>query len=242
MTIYQGGKTNYGETIGILMLDTTFPRMPGDIGNATSFNFPVRYQTVIGASPTRVVKEADPALLQPFIDGALALQKAGVRAVTTSCGFLAMFQKEVSQALDIPFFSSSLIQAKIAKQIIGPDKIVGIITARAASLGDRHFKAVGIDDVPKVVFGMEDTKEFYATFVEGKESFDADKAEIEMVDKAKALIAANPNVGAIVFECTNMCPFAAAVQEAVKLPVFDVSTLINYIHSVVCRKRFIGEN
>lgn len=29
-----GGFTNYGETIGVLMLDSTFPRPPGDIGNA----------------------------------------------------------------------------------------------------------------------------------------------------------------------------------------------------------------
>ena len=240
MGIVSGGRTNYGEAIGILMLDTKFPRIPGDVGNASTFPFPVRFQIVEGASPARVVKEGDSSLLQPFIDAAISLEKAGVRAVTTSCGFLAMFQQEVAQALTIPFFSSSLIQVRMAGQIIGAGKKVGIITARAVSLTDRHFKAVGIEDVPKVVVGMEDTEEFNATFIGGKESIHVEKAEKEIVDKAKTLIATNPDVGGIVLECTNMCPFAAAIQEAVKLPVFDIVTLTNYIYAVTCRSRYSG--
>ena len=37
MTHLYGGYTTYGQPIGILMLDTRFPRIPGDIGNAKTY-------------------------------------------------------------------------------------------------------------------------------------------------------------------------------------------------------------
>ena len=86
------------------MLDTVFPRIPGDIGNAATFSFPVRYKVVKGASPQRVVKEADTRLLEPFIEAARSLEKEGVKAIGTSCGFLAIFQRELADAVDIPVF------------------------------------------------------------------------------------------------------------------------------------------
>src|SRR5438067_6977945 len=90
MAIVRGGRTTYGESIGILMLDTRFPRIPGDVGNATTFDFPVRFKVVRGASQRRIILEGDLSLLQPFVDGARELEAEGVRAITTSCGFLAL--------------------------------------------------------------------------------------------------------------------------------------------------------
>jgi len=60
------------------MLETVFPRIPGEMGNATTWNFPVEYRIVKGASPQRVVREADPKLLQPFIEGAKDLERTGL--------------------------------------------------------------------------------------------------------------------------------------------------------------------
>ena len=77
MTIVKGGTTNQGMLIGILMLETVFPRLPGDVGNGWTFDFPVLFRQVVGANPTSVVKNADPALLKPFIEGAQALEAAG---------------------------------------------------------------------------------------------------------------------------------------------------------------------
>ena len=104
-----GGRTNYGESIGILMLDTVFPRIPGDIGNASTFPFPVRYRVVKGASLARVVKQCDPTLIQPFVDGARELEREGVKAITTSCGFLAAFHPQITSSVNIPVFTSSLL-------------------------------------------------------------------------------------------------------------------------------------
>ena len=128
-----GGFTNYGQDLGVLMLDTRFPRLPGDIGNARTFPFPVRYRTVRGASPARVVMDRDPALLEPFIAAARELEAEGVRAITTSCGFLAMFQRELAASVRVPVFASSLLQVPLLYAMFGTQGKAGILTARAAS-------------------------------------------------------------------------------------------------------------
>lgn len=238
MTIAYGGSTNQGQPIGILMLDTKFPRVPGDVGNAFTFDFPVRYQTVIGANPTRVVKEADPTLLQPFIDGAKALEAAGCGAISTSCGFLIMFQKEMSEAVNIPVLSSSLLQVPLVAKMIGPKEKVGVITARAASLTEKHYAGAGMSDCNFAVQGMETFPEFTNAFIEGHQQIDLAKAEAEMVQAAQQLVTAQPDIGAIVFECTNMPPFAHAVQQAVNKPVFDIVTLIRYAAMGLMRAPF----
>src|SRR5918996_5952955 len=84
----RGGFNQYGFTVGILMLDTRFPRIPGDMGNALSFEFPVRYQRVSGADPDLVVRRGAAGLLPAFIEGARAPEREGVGAITTNCGFL----------------------------------------------------------------------------------------------------------------------------------------------------------
>jgi len=236
----QGGLTNYGQAIGILMLDTVFPRIPGDIGNATTFPFPVRHRVVKGASMTRVIKECDPTLIQPFIEGARELERDGVKAITTSCGFLAAFQPKIAQSVKIPFFTSSLIQVHMAHAIIRSDQKVGVITARAQSLTEKHFRAVGIQDIPMVVVGMDESPEFHGTFIEGKADLDVERAAEEITTVATKLIQLHPELGAIVLECTNMPPFAKYVQDATKLPVFDVVTMVKYVYSATVRREFQG--
>ncbi len=228
------------EEIGIIMLDTVFPRILGDIGNAGTFPFPVRYKIVRGASPQRVVKEADSRLLGPFLDAARSLESGGVKAIATSCGFLAMFHRELADAVDIPVFSSSLLQVPIAHAMINNRRRkVGILTASAASLTNRHFAGVGIEDIPVVVMGMEDAEEFTAAFIEGKPSLDPEKVRKEMIRAAERMAFLHPDIGALVLECTNMPPYAKAVQQVLNVPVFDVVTMVRYIHESLEREEFL---
>jgi aspartate/glutamate racemase len=221
------------------MLNTLFPRIPGDIGNATTFSFPVVYKVIQEANSISVVDERNMDLLDPFIRGARELQSQGVRAITTSCGFLAVFQKELAASVDVPVFSSSLIQARLVYPLLRPDQKVGIITANAAALGERHFAGVGISDIPKAVIGVEHTH-FAEMFFAGSCRLDEKKAEAELVEAAQKLLRDNPSVGAIVLECTNMPPYAAAIHEATGLPVFDVVTLTNYVYAALQPIRFQG--
>lgn len=149
MTIVKGGKGFYGQPIGVLMTDAIVPRMPGDIGNAYTFDFPVRYKVVKDATVQRIIHNPDPNMLGPYIDAAKELQSEGVRAITTSCGYLALFQREMADALDVPVFTSSLIQVPMVSRMIRSDQIIGILTADSRTLSLEHLRACGIADIDR---------------------------------------------------------------------------------------------
>jgi len=234
-----GYKNVYGLPIGIIMLETRVPRIPGDIGNATTWDFPVVYRIVKGASATRVVKEADPKLIKPFIKAAQDLEKLGAKAITTGCGFLAIFQKEMAEAVTIPVFTSSLIQVPLVYRMLKSYQKVGIITADARSLSKKHLACVGADSIPTAIIGTED-EDFSKVFLENEPALDVEKARSSLINVARRLISQHPEVGAIVLECTNMPPYAKSIQEKVNLPVFDICTLTNMVYSTVVRKDFTG--
>lgn len=236
----EGGQNIYGQAIGIIMLETRFPRIPGDIGNATTWNFPVVYRIVKGASPARVVKEADPMLLEPFIEAARDLEKVGVKAITTGCGFLAIFQEEMANAVSVPMFTSSLMQIPLVYRMLKNNQKVGIITADSRSLTRKYLACVGANSVPIVMVGTEDEEEFTRALIGNELALDVEKARNDHITVARRLISQHPEVGAIVLECTNMPPYAKSIQEEVNLPVFDIYTLTNMVYSALVRKDFAG--
>ncbi len=224
--------------IGILMLETVFPRIPGDVGNPETFPYPVMYRVVKGAVPDRVVRDADPQLIRLFSDAAVDLEQAGVKAISTSCGFLAVFHRELANAVNVPMFTSSLLQVHAARAIIKTNQKVGIITASERSLTHEHLAGVGIDSYPTAIVGMDESEEFSAVFIRGKKTIDVEKCRQEMVTAARNLVASHPDVGAIVLECTNMPPYTRDVQAVTGLPVFDVVTMINTAYATVVKQRF----
>lgn len=218
--------------IGILMLETTFPRIKGDIGHPDTFAFPVLYQTVDGASPQNVVIETDERLIGDFIRAARLLIAQGIRAITTSCGFLALFHRQLVGALSVPVFTSSLLQVPLAQSVISSDQQVGIITASRPLLTNKHLSGVGIQQYPLAIVGMEHTQEFSDVFIRGKATLNEYQCHQEMTEAAERLMREHPNVGAIVLECTNMPPYADTVRQTTGLPVFDAVTMVNYVHSL----------
>jgi Asp/Glu/hydantoin racemase len=230
----KGGQNFFGFSVGILMLDTQFPRIPGDMGNAATFDFPVLYHRVTGASPDRVVRHGQQALLPAFIEGARALEREGVRAVTTNCGFLAKFQAEVAASVSIPVFTSSLMLVPLVHRMLPPGKAVGIMTVDASSLRLEHFTGAGIGkDIKTVVSGMETEKEFTRVLLDDQLELDVDAARQEHLTVARRMLKAHPEIGAIVLECTNMPPYRADIQAATGLPVFDITTLVRMVHDAV---------
>ncbi len=229
----------YGETIGILILNAAYPCIPGNVGNATTFPFPVRYEEVEGASIDRELNRRDPDLAMPFVRAAQRLRDQGVRAITGACGFMALFQREVASSVDIPVFLSSLMQIPFIHRITG--KPVGVITADSSRLGPQHFEASGIPTgLPMVVAGMETQQEFREAVLKEKGTLDASVMEQEVVDVARALVDKNPDLGAILLECSDLPPFAHSVQHATGLPVFDFITMIEYVHRAITQKPYRG--
>jgi hypothetical protein len=232
MPLIQGGRTVYGQALGILMLDTVFPRVRGDVGNALTWPFPVLYKVVKGATSNRIMgKEPDTALIQPFLDAARELEAEGVRAITTSCGFLAIFQREIAAAVSLPVLTSSLLQVPIVARLIRPDQSVGILTERP-HLTAHHFSGAGWQDgeIPVRVGTLAPDAVFPTVFIDGGREADPEVLERDVVEGAVRLARQHPDVGAIVMECTNFVPFSQAVRRATGLPVFDLYTFVTQVY------------
>ena len=230
----RGGFNQYGFTVGILILDTRFPRIPGDVGNAATFPFPVRYHRVSGADPDLVVRRGAEGLLPAFVQGARALEGEGVGAITTSCGFLAKYQQELAAAVRVPVFTSSLLMVPLVHRLLPAGRRVGIMTVNAAALGPEHLRGAGItNEIPVAVAGLETEKEFTRVLLGDELELDVDAAREEHVRVARRLASDYPDVGAIVLECTNMPPYTADIQRATGLPVFDVVALVTLAHGAL---------
>lgn len=204
--------------LGLLMLDTRFPRPPGDIGHPATFGAPPLVAVVRGASPRRVVRERDPALLAPFIAAGRRLVDAGATAITTSCGFLVLFQRELQAALPVPVWTSSLL-------LLPELGRAGVVTVDAEALGADHLRAAGADAATPVE-GLAPGCAFQRTLIDDLPTLDAADAERQVVAAAERLLRRAPALDDIVLECTNMPPYADAVRRVTGRRVHDITTLI----------------
>ncbi|GAB2469335.1 aspartate/glutamate racemase family protein [Comamonas humi] len=207
--------------LGILMLDTRFPRPLGDIGNAGTWEqlgVPVRMQVVQGASPAKIVQQAAPEFAQPFVRAAQALVEQGAAIVSTSCGFLAAYQDLLQGSVPVPVVSSSLLQCQ---DLESP----GVVTISAASLTPAILAAVGVP-AGTPVQGVEVDCEFHRRILRNETELDVAEAERNVVDAALALVARHPEVRSLVLECTNMPVYREAVARATGREVHDIVSLL----------------
>jgi len=211
--------------LGILMLDTQFPRPPGDIGNPATFEplqIPVRYRTVQGASPQKVVRSSAALVLQPFVAAALELVEQGASLLTTSCGFLARYQRELQAAVPVPVISSSLLW-------LGSPELSGercaVLTIDALALDAHQLTGVGADTATPVG-GVAPGCEFQRRLLGNETTMDLRQAGQDVVAGALALVKAHPEVTTLVLECTNMPPYAQAVAAATGKRVEHIVSLL----------------
>src|SRR5699024_3568326 len=141
--IAAGGKVIYGAPLGVLMLEARFPRIPGDMGNATTWPFPVLYRVVRGADPERVVLHRAEGLLPEFVAAAREHVDLGAEAITTNCGFLSLFQHQLAEAAGVPVATSSMMQVPFVQATLPPGRRVGIVTISRETLTDAHLDAIG---------------------------------------------------------------------------------------------------
>jgi len=228
--IARGGKALYGAAVGILMLEARFPRIPGDMGNAETWPFPVLYKVVKGASPERVVKAKAEGLLPAFLDAAKELVTLGADGITTNCGFLSLYQAEIARHVGVPVATSSLMQVPFVAALLPPGRKVGILTVSAKSLTPEHLRAAGVDPATPVV-GTDGGREFSRVLLDDEAELDAAAAERDILEAGEILRRSNSDLGAIVLECTNMPPYARALREHLGLPVFDIVSFITWFQA-----------
>jgi hypothetical protein len=237
--IARGGKAIYGAPLGILLLDARFPRIPGDMGNAQTWPFPVLYRVVKGATPERVVLNQAAGLLTPFLDAAAELVGHGAEAITTNCGFLSLFQNELAAHVRVPVATSALLQVPWVQAMLPPGQRVGIITVSAISLTPCHLEAARVPpDTP--IVGTENGREFFRVLIRGEsQDMDIDLAQADILEAGQELVTRHPEVGAVVLECTNMPPYACGLRAALGRPIFDIYTMITWLHSGLRPQRFV---
>ena len=233
----RGGKTVYGARLGILTLETRFPRVPGDMGHAGTWPFPVLYAVVPGASPRRVVRERARGLLEPFLEAARTLVRAGADGITTSCGFLSLFQAELAATCAVPVAASSLMQVPFVERLLPPGRRAGVLTVSGTHLRPEHLVAAGVaPDTP--VMGTESGRELSRVLLGDLPELDVEAAEADVLDAASSLCLRHPEVGAIVLECTNMMPYSAAIRARTGLPVYDMYSFATWFHYGLEPRRF----
>jgi len=234
----KGGKAIYGASVGILMLDARFPRILGDMGNALTWPFPVHYKIVRDASPDRVVRQRAEGLLETFVDAAHELVADGVDGITTNCGFLSLFQDRLAEAVEIPVATSSLMQVDMVNRTLPPGKRAGVLTISGSTLSAEHLSLAGVP-VGTPIGSTENGQEFTRVILGDEPELDVGLARQDNVAAAEKLVADNPNLGAIVLECTNMVPYAAAIRDAVGMPVFSIESFIRWFQAGLSPRQFL---
>lgn len=233
------GQRICGNAIGILILKVGYPLVPGSMFNASTFKFPVLFHILEDSDATKVLG-ADPSQKALLIEGGRVLQRHGVRAIVGSCGYFANYQAGVAAALDVPTFLSSLLQVPLLLRSLKPRQKLGVLCASAPSLTPETLRQCGVDDASRlVIYGAEELSEFQ-NILRKTGRLNSAKLQEQLVERATRLVRENADVGALLLECADMPPYAWAIQNATRLPVFDWTTMVNWVHDAVVRRPFAG--
>ncbi len=216
--------------LGILTLDTAFPRIRGDLGCPETFAFPVRIAAVAGASVEEIVHRREDALVPQFVAAARALAEQGCAGIATTCGFLVRWQHALTAEVPVPVLTSALLQIPLVARLLPKGQRVGIVTYSAADLGLDTLQGAGVD--PRTpIEGVDPAGHFAHTIRHGASALDRTRMATDVCAAARRLVAAHREVGAIVLECANMPPYRDAVEQAVGIAVFDAAQLVAWFHA-----------
>lgn len=222
--------------LGILMLDTRFPRIPGDVGNPDTWDFPVEYAVIRGATPQAIVCDDTDSFTGAFIQEGRRLVARGCTGIATTCGFLALIRPRLAASLSVPVAASALEQAAQIKALLAPNRHVSVLTISKQSLSPAHLEAAGVPGDTYVV-GVEETG-FARSILGNAQRLNVEAARLEMTQAAQRVLAEAPNTGAILLECTNMVPYAPHISAATGLPVYSIYTYLNWFHQSLVPRVF----
>ena len=230
----------YGHAIGIIVLDCVQPYIPGDVGNASTFRYPVLFEPVEGLT-TVAAKSGDAALERSVVAAAKRLQARGVKAISSNCGFLHQFQQTVSDAVDIPVLMSSLQQVPMVMSGLPSTAEVAVVTADSQMLTEEVLRMAVGDVYPRVrIAGLENCPEFRNAIRNQGGVLDAGRLQEEVVEIAASLLERHRAIRAVVLECALLPPYACAVHRRCALPVFDFVTMIDWLYRGTHPTRYAG--
>jgi Asp/Glu/hydantoin racemase len=233
----KSGKAGDGAAVGILMLDTKFARPVGDAGCALTWPFPVLYKTVAGASPDLAVRKGAAGLTAKFAAAGRELAAAGVDGIVANCGFLAPLQGEIAKAAGVPVAASPLSQLPMVEALLPAGRRAGVVTISKATLSAEHLIAAGAAaDTP--IAGVDGGAFSRRILDDDPSPPNDDDARADILRAGRRLKKQCPALGAVILECTNMPPFAAALRDDLRLPVFDIYSFVLWFQAGLCPRRF----
>lgn len=234
----RSGQAFYGQNIGILVNDSNSPRVPGDAGHSDTFTYPVRYQ-IADTSFMDMVAGSEESK-KKLIEAAKKLKESGCRGIVADCGLMSLYQKVVAEQVDLPFVGSSLIQIPLIWIMLGKSSSIGIITGHSDFLKEEHLRQSGWDESIRIAIGgMQDKDHFREIVIEGGMELNPSKMEREVVEKATELKRTNPDIGAVILECSNLATYSRSVAEVLELPVFDTISAANLLQYGLCPPNYL---
>lgn len=220
-------RRNAGGPVGVLRLDTGFRRYPRDIGGTEGLPFPVIHENLPSVT-ARVATEGTRDVLPDLVAAAERLVARGAGVITTSCGFLVLYQETLGARLPVPLVSSSLLQVPVLARI-HPAGRIGVLTFNGATFGAAHLRAAGADpDTPFA--GLPHDGVFRADILGGPPASTEQRLD-EARRTMRDLLAKAPDIVAVVCECTNLAPYAAELSRAFELPVYDLVNHLEWLRS-----------
>ena len=229
-----------GLAIGIIVIDAWYPMLPGNVANAGTYEFPVTYKILRGATIEQVLR-GDPILKDLIIEaGKELVETHGVRAIVGACGSFANYQSEVAAALDVPVFMSVMLQVPMILRSLKPTERLGILAASKKALTPRIFQECGISDPSRLVIAEAKRSLEFQTLMQCRGEFDTSTMEEQLVALTVEMVTRNPDVRALLIQCSDLPPYASSLQNATGLPVFDMNGLVEWLYYAVVREPYIG--
>lgn len=240
ITAYPGAVA-HGYPIGMLCAQWNVPFVPGDLNNPATFDYPVRYLEVEGVSGSEILRGTGDRHVDLLVTAAQSLEAEGVRAITSNCGFMAVFQDVVAASVSVPVFLSSLMQLPLVTTMVGARQKVGVLAANSAAVTPSLLEGVGVTNPDRiVVHGLENHQHFREVILDEVGVMEPQRFADDVLDGALELHRTTPDLGAFVLECSDLPAYSAAIRAATGLPVFDWASFIDYVQHAVVPRTYTG--
>lgn len=230
-------RTSSGLPVGIIAIRLDYPKIPGNVVNASTFDYPVLYEEVV--FEIEQLFAGDPALENAVIAAAKTLEEQGARTIVGACGFFAHFQDSVANAVNVPVFMSSLVQVPLILAGLRHDQKILVFAADGPSVDSKLLAHVEATPDRLIIQHIGD-REAFAPIRWGKSALDNEALINDLCDLANGQLNAHPEIGAVLLECSDLPPYSADIQRSTGLPVFDFITLINWAHNAVDQRPYYG--
>jgi len=228
-----------GYAIGVIGVKTNFPLIVGNIVNVKTFPFPVYVKVLehIDGSDILTYREE---YVEAIIDAANDLVSIGARAVVGACGSFANYQTAISDQVAVPTFMSVMLQVPLVMMGLRSDQTIGVLAFDKAAVTSHVFAECGISEPERLRIYSTDAMEQSIKLRAGDPTFSNEQFGDDLAEMSINIVEDDPDVGAIVIQCSELPPYAWKIQRATGLPVFDVNSLVTWAHQAAERQVYAG--